>query len=1000
MNLRLLCKVMLCVIFSSPSIFGQQLKGEKAQTRVNGSKHVILNEKTNAIKGITLLPKIYDSLNLSLFNKQVFGSRLEDTWVLKKTERDQIGMIHSRFQQHYKGLKVAGYVYIYHFKDGYLTSANGDFFPNISLETTPQLSTEQALNYSLAKSDAKLSSNQLDFKEVELVVFIHEEHPVLAYKCIISSKAPLLNNQVFVDANSGAILKVIDNICSIDVVGTAHTHFSGVKTVTTDSIAPSTFISEEYSRGNGIKTYSTETLAPFYDTDNNWNNTNTENEEFGMDVHYGVEATFDFYMNQFNRSSYDGNGGLLISYVNDPFVMVNAYWTGYPFNEMYYGNGDVDHYPVASLEIVGHEFTHGVTQNTADLFYSDQSGALNESFSDIFGATIRFLNAPSVATWYVGDQLLKPTGTGNTAFRNMANPNEFQHPDCFYGTYYGNGDIVHNDSGIQNYWYYLLVEGGYGVNDLGDSYLVNSIGLMDAMKIAYRNLAYYLPSYADFLGARYGSELAAIDLFGECSPQHNAVINAWYAVGVGDVQSLLTISADFTMSDQISCTAPFTVDFQSVQGYDNYYWNFGDGTTANVFNPSHTYLSNGNYTVSLMVVNNMGCFSSDISVITNAISISPAPLEADFTYTLPNISNLVAGSVISFLDNTSNSPESWNWSFGNGATSNLRNPSYIYANTGFYNVRLIVQNCNSTDTIEKLINIGNEFFGCFDYFITSPNGVLFSTGIDSNSTASYYGCSYYLNPCNASSINFTIDSLHLSANDSIFIYDFYNQTILYQVITMNNYQTNFNINNNNVIVIYRFQNSGTSVQSFFKISYQGIVDQNQPQPVVSMDIQPYFDQFIFSNTSNPWPIYTLWDFGDGTTNDYFYVLHKYLLPGEYVVSLTVGYCDGTFSTIYDTIVTNFLGVETNEIGETMFSLYPNPASEYFTISNSENWTNVSLELLDMAGRSVKKENFSFVDENGINVNTVDFVTGQYILKLYYVLEDGTERLAQKKIQLK
>jgi hypothetical protein len=257
-----------------------------------------------------------------------------------------------------------------------------------------------------------------------------------------------------------------------------------------------------------------------------------------------------------------------------------------------------------------------------------------------------------------------------------------------------------------------------------------------------------------------------------------------------------------------------------------------------------------------------------------------------------------------------------------------------------------------------------------------------------------------LNPCNASSINFTIDSLHLSANDSIFIYDNYNQTTLYQVITMNNYQTNFNINTNNVIVIYRFQNSGTSVQSFFKISYQGIVDQNQPQPVVSMDIQPYFDQFIFSNTSNPWPIYTLWDFGDGTTNDYFYVLHKYLLPGEYVVSLTVGYCDGTFSTIYDTIVTNFLGVETNEIGETMFSLYPNPASEYFTISNSENWTNVSLELLDMAGRSVKKENFSFVDENGINVNTVDFVTGQYILKLYYVLEDGTERLAQKKIQLK
>ncbi|MEQ9007414.1 MAG: choice-of-anchor D domain-containing protein, partial [Ekhidna sp.] len=135
----------------------------------------------------------------------------------------------------------------------------------------------------------------------------------------------------------------------------------------------------------------------------------------------------------------------------------------------------------------------------------------------------------------------------------MSNPNSQGDPDTYQGINWEFGDFdnggVHINSGVMNYWYYLLVEGGSGTNDDGYSYNVPSIGRGDAEQIAYRNLTVYLTASSGYIDARVGSELAAIDLFGENSAEHLAVIEAWNAVGVPTADPVLSVVDNHDFGD-------------------------------------------------------------------------------------------------------------------------------------------------------------------------------------------------------------------------------------------------------------------------------------------------------------------------------------------------------------------------------------------------------------------------------------------------------------------
>jgi len=304
----------------------------------------------------------------------------------------------------------------------------------------------------------------------------------------------------------------------------------------------------ESGRGGGIATFNAgETSVIWQATDfvDNDSIFSDQEDHVGVSTHWAAEATYDYFLQLHGRNSFDNEGSRIVSYSNFGIDWLNAQWTG---SFMLFGGGDASngYRSLVGADIVGHEFTHGVTQFSAGLIYQNEFGALNESFSDIFGEHIESFATNGGHDWLMGDD--------SGAIRSFINPNIYGQPDTYLGNFWytGTSDYggVHINSGVQNFWFYLLVEGGSGVNDNGDSYQVDAIGWEDAAKIAYRNLTVYLTPTSEHEEARRGSLKAAGDLFGSASQQFNAVLNAWNAVGVyypffGPYPENTTINGDY-----------------------------------------------------------------------------------------------------------------------------------------------------------------------------------------------------------------------------------------------------------------------------------------------------------------------------------------------------------------------------------------------------------------------------------------------------------------------
>ncbi len=273
-----------------------------------------------------------------------------------------------------------------------------------------------------------------------------------------------------------------------------------------------------------------------------------------LDAHWGMEMTHDYYSQVFNRNSYDGNGSVVKNFINGiwptAFTQNNAAALPAPYFSMVYGLGDgVNMDPVVGLDVMGHEFTHMVTESNGNggLDYQGESGALNESFSDIFGTCIEFFTKGADANWTMGEGIIL---NNPGFFRSMSAPKLAQNPDTYGGQYWVNPNNtqndnggVHTNSGVQNKWFYLLTEGGTGTNDKGDAYNVTGIGIEKAQNITYRNLITYLTPQSDYMDAYHGSLQAAEDLFGSTTaPEYVAVKAAWFAVGVGEQDSATAIN--------------------------------------------------------------------------------------------------------------------------------------------------------------------------------------------------------------------------------------------------------------------------------------------------------------------------------------------------------------------------------------------------------------------------------------------------------------------------
>jgi PKD repeat protein len=216
-----------------------------------------------------------------------------------------------------------------------------------------------------------------------------------------------------------------------------------------------------------------------------------------------------------------------------------------------------------------------------------------------------------------------PNGNG---IRNMANPNAFNDPDTYLGTHYYTGSQdnggVHTNSGVQNFWYYLLTVGGSGTNDINSVYNVTAQGSLKAARIAFRNNTFYLTPNSDYSDARFYAVQSAIDLYGACSPEVMSTTNAWHAVGVGQPFSY-SVTSQFSTAFQDYCQAPALVNFTNESfNAGTFQWNFGDGGTSNQLNPSHTYQNPGLYTVTLIASG--GACGTDTLILVDYINVDPS----------------------------------------------------------------------------------------------------------------------------------------------------------------------------------------------------------------------------------------------------------------------------------------------------------------------------------------------------------------------------------------
>lgn len=566
--------------------------------------------------------------------------------VLTEEFDDQIGMKHFRFSQYWGEIPVEFSMINVHTRDGMVKSVNGHVVRDVS-GTSPVVGQTNAIELAKEAVPAEIYRWQLKGEEDHLkmetgsssatyypvpeLTYVSKDAdlknvPRLAYKIQIQAVNPLASYDVYIDATDGQTLFMHNLIQHVDSAGVAVTGYSGNQDIIADYTGV-IFRLHDNSRGNGIRTYNMQNgtsyanSVDFEDDNNFWNNTN-DLDNFAGDAHWGAEMTYDYLLNNHNRNSINNAGLQLRCYVHYGENYSNAFWTSANGGRMVFGDGSNNN-PYSTVDITGHEITHGLTSYTASLIYQNESGALNESFSDIFGNAIENYARPSNWSWLIGED------RGSTS-RSMSNPNNFNDPDTYQGTFWYTGSFdnggVHTNSGVQNYWFYLLVEGDSGSNDIGKDFIVQGIGWDKASAIAFRNLTVYLTPSSEYADAQYYGVQSAIDLYEECSSEHESTVNAWYAVGIGD-EFVPEVRSEFISDNVGSCNLPFVVNFdnQSVNG-KTYVWDFGDGSTSTFKNPSHTYTSEGKYTVTL-TVDGEKCGNDEITkpdYINAELGVSPA----------------------------------------------------------------------------------------------------------------------------------------------------------------------------------------------------------------------------------------------------------------------------------------------------------------------------------------------------------------------------------------
>lgn len=526
------------------------------------------NSRDNTPKAVRFAEyaELHNTDAQAIFQKYLPINKETDKMILASSTTTRLGVLTQRYDQYYKGIKIERGNFAIISKDGIVKYMMGNFYKTDGgLTTQPAMTPGAAFNYALDKVDAKkymwqdagmeqlikarYNKPDTSYLPGAKLVWIEDCSEGkgdgklhLAYGFDIYAMQPQGRFLIYIDAATGKVL--YDNPLIKHTAATGVSMYSGTVPMST-AFTGGNYKLYDSTRGNGIHTLNLNNgtnyagATEFTNATTTWTGSNKPER----DAHWATQVIYDYWKNVQNRLSYDNNNSILMSYVHYSNSYDNAFWDG---SEMTYGDGSGLPWgftPLTSLDVAAHEIGHGVCEYTANLDYQLESGAMNEGFSDCWGATIENwgdpheVDAQAKSTWDMGEEI------GATPLRSLMDPTLHGDPGCYLGTNWydvvgctpngGNDECgVHTNSGVLNHWYYTVCHGDTGTNDIGNPYSVMGIGLNDGADILYQT-ELSLTNSSAYADCRTASIAAATTLFGACSQQVKSVTQAWYAVNVG-----------------------------------------------------------------------------------------------------------------------------------------------------------------------------------------------------------------------------------------------------------------------------------------------------------------------------------------------------------------------------------------------------------------------------------------------------------------------------------
>lgn len=594
-------------------------------------------------------PALIDPSTIFLSYGAYMGLGGDDSMVLLKQETDNLGITHTRYNQYYKNLKVEGRQFIIHSRNSKSYLANGNICKNLNINPNATISSSLAITQALSYVNAvtymwqdpmeeqalKQKTNNINatyYPSPELLLTLNGAGVAytpanyrLAYKVEIHSKMPSNIEVLYIDANTGGLIK-IDSVRFSCVPTTGTTMYSGIQTIPSNFVTNPASGNLEYKLENPCKGGGIITKNGNQDVFSTtpWSSNITMQQLLQM--HWASDKYYDFLLNTFNRQSIDNNNMPLESRLtsNGP-----EYVSGVLNIPLQSGTND----------IIGHEWGHGITANESGAgnlnLATSEYLAIHEGMSDVLGASFEFYLDGVNADWTIGED----NPNIGLYLRDLSDPLSRNMPNTYLGlNYAGSGE--HGQGQILGHWYYLLTNGGTGTNSSPSNtnqipYNVTGIGMSKALKIFYRAYS-YLNFDDQYINIRRYTIQAAIDIYGdECSLEVSQVKAAWDAVGVyddseqcGSLKACITKNIT-SCNPQVTASANITASGGS--GSYSYAWFESNGNLLNFSTPNATNLGPGSY-YCIVGDDILGCF-----VYTSVIIVES--LSAPFTITVSSNKN-------------------------------------------------------------------------------------------------------------------------------------------------------------------------------------------------------------------------------------------------------------------------------------------------------------------------------------------------------------------------